>query len=449
VDQQIINLSRFSVFFPERRDFFLENVGVFQFGSEEINQLFFTRRIGLTESGAPLPIDYGAKITGKIGRYNVGFLQVQTRELNAECRAITSPSAVCDPDSFIPRGQYTVARVKRDLFKRSSIGAMFVNRQGGRQGGRNGEGATEYNRGAGVDIDLNVTDYWRVSGFLMGTATPGVHSSFLSGRATSHYEDRLFRSILVYESIGKNFNPEMGFIERGGVKQYYGEVAYKPRPKFLPFVQQMEFEATLEYYEDRDTRPGKLASRQTELTWATEFRDSSELFFQPVEDLTDVLTEPFEIRPGIVIPEGAYRFNRPRVSFSSNQSRKLIFKASEEWGDFYSGTRSETEAGLTLRPNPHLQIDLTDSYNRVRLPQGDFSTNLFGGRVSYNFSRRLLTSAFIQLSSAAQLSSLNFRLRYSFRPYSDLFVIYNQTTGRGLERPSNQLQFKLTYYLQR
>lgn len=443
VDQQVINLSRFSVFFPERRDFFLENVGVFQFGREEINQLFFTRRIGLTENGAPLPIDYGAKITGKIGPYNVGFLQVQTRELNSECRVVTLLSTGCNPDSFLPRQQYTVARIKRDLFRRSSIGAMFVNREGGR------EGRTEYNRGAGVDLDLNVTDYWRVSGFLMGTATPGVHSSSLSGRATSYYEDNLFRSILVYEIIGKNFNPEMGFIERGGVKQYFGQAAYKPRPKFLPFVQQMEFETQLEYYEDRNTRPGKLASRQTEVSWTTEFRNSSTLFFRPVEDVTDVLTEPFEIRPGIVIPKGAYHFNRPRISFSTNQSRKLVFTSSEKWGEFYSGTRSETQAGLTLRPNSHLLLDLTDTYNRVRLPQGGFSTNLFGGRISYNFSRRLLTAVFVQLNSAAQLSSLNFRLRYIFRPYSDLFVIYNQTTGRGLERQSNQLQLKLTYYLQR
>ena len=444
VDQQVINLSRFSVFFPERRDFFLENAGVFQFGREEINQLFFTRRIGLTENGEPLPIDYGAKITGKIGQYNVGFLQVQTRELNSECSAGIPPSAGCNPDSFIPRRQYTVARVKRDLFKRSSIGAMFVDRQGGREGGA----ITEYNRGAGVDLDLNVTDYWRVSGFLMGTATPGVHSSFLSGRATSYYEDNLFRSILVYESIGKNFNPEMGFIERGGIKQYFGQAAYKPRPKFLPFVQQMEFETQLEYYEDNNTRPGKLSTRQTELSWETQFRNSSVLFFRPVEDVTDVLTEPFEIRPGVVIPKGAYRFNRPRVSFASNQSRRVVFTASEKWGDFYSGARSETQAGLTLRPNRSLLVELVDTYNRVRLPQGNFSTNLFGGRISYNFSRRLLTSAFVQLNSAAQLSSLNFRLRYIFRPYSDLFVIYNQTTGRGLERPSHQLQFKLTYYLQ-
>ena len=441
VDQQVINLSRFSIFFPERRTFFLENAGIFQFGREGINQLFFTRRIGLTEDGAPLPIDYGAKITGKIGHYNVGFLQVQTRELNAQCREPKQNSTICTPDSFLPRQQFTIARVKRDLFKRSSIGAMIVNREGG--------ATTQYNRGAGVDLDLNVTNYWRVSGFLMGTATPGARSSFLSGRATSFYEDNLFRSIFVYESIGKNFNPEMGFIERGGIKQYFGQAAFKPRPKFLPFVQQMEFETQFEYYEDRNTRPGKLATRQTELSWTTEFRNSSVLFFRPVEDVTDVLTEAFEIRPGIKIPKGAYHFNRPRISFTSNRSRKVIFKANEKWGDFYSGTRSETQAGITLLPNPHLLVDLIDTYNRVRLPQGDFSTNLFGGRLSYNFSRRLLTSAFVQLNSAAQLSSVNFRLRYIFRPYSDLFVIYNQTTGRGLERPSHQLQFKLTYYLQR
>src|SRR5262249_9128831 len=149
-----------------------------------------------------------------------------------------------------------------------------------------------------------------------------------------------------------------------------------------------------EYYEDNNTRPGKLSTRQTEFTWTTEFKNSSELFFRPVEDVTDVLTEPFEIRPGVIIPKRAYRFNRPHVTYTSNQSRRVVLTAGEKWGDFYSGTRSETQAGLRLRPNPHLLIDLTDTYNRVRLPQGNFSTNLFGGRISYNFSRRLLSSAF-------------------------------------------------------
>ena len=425
VDNQVVNLSRFSVFFPEKRDFFLENSGIFLFGRAEANQLFFTRRIGLTEFGAPVPIDYGAKITGKVGRYNLGFLQVQTRSLGDS-----------DTPFHVPHAQFTVARVKRDLVERSTIGAIFVNRQGAvsAQG-------TSYNRGAGIDAEFNLSDHYQIRTFLMGTATPGVRSSFHSGRIDSRFENDLFRFITVYEDIGKNFNPEVGFVERSGIRQYFGQVAYKPRPTFIPYVRQMEFESQLEYYEDR---AGHLSTRQTELSWLTEFKNSATFFYRPIEDVTDVLSEPFEIRRGIVIPPGSYRFNRSRIEATSDRSKRIFLTGRYKWGDFYSGKRDEIGGGTTFRPNAHLLFDFSNSFNNVRLPQGDFTTNLFVGRVNYNFSRKLLTSALMQINSAARISAVNIRLRYIYRPNSDFFVIYNQTSGSGLERPSYSLQFKLT-----
>jgi hypothetical protein len=403
----------------------LENSGIFLFGRAEANQLFFTRRIGLTEGGAPVPIDYGAKITGKVGRYNVGFLQVQTRKLGDS-----------NTPFHIPRAQFTVARVKRDIFERSSIGAMFANREGAISAG-----GTRYNRAAGVDAEFNLSDHYQIRAFLMGTATPGVRSSFLSGRIDSRFENDLFRFITVYEDIGSNFNPEVGFVERKGIHQYFAQGAYKPRPKFIPDVRQMEFETQIEYYTDRR---GKLATRQTELSWETVLNNSSTLFFRPIEDVNDVLTEPFEIRRGIVIPAGTYHFNRPRVSFTSDSSKRIVFTGRYIWGDFYNGKREEISGGITFRPNPHLLFDFSDSFNKVKLVQGNFTTNLLVGRVNYNFSRKLLTSALMQVNSAARVSAVNIRLRYIYRPNSDFFVIYNQTTGSGLERPSYSLQIKLT-----
>ena len=425
IDNQVINLTRFSVFFPEKRDFFLENSGIFLFGREEENQAFFTRRIGLTDDGAPVPIDYGAKVTGRIGSYNVGFLQVQTRKLGEASTGLG-----------IPRDQFTVVRVKRDVLKRSYIGGIFVNRQGATSTGGNA-----YNRVAGVDSEFNLTDHYKVTAFWMGSVTPGVHSSYGSSRLQSIFENDLYRFIAVYEDVGSNFNPEVGFIERNGIHQYFGQFAYKPRPRFIPHVQQMEFETQIEYYTDRHN---KLATRQTELSWDTIFKNSAELFFRPIEAVNDVLTEPFEIRPGIKIPVGTYQFNRPRISFTSDLSKKLIFTGREKWGKFYTGTRYETSGGATWRPNPHLLIDLQESYNKVHLREGDFSTSLFTGRFNYNFSRKLLTSALVQLNSAARLSLINVRLRYIYRPNSDFFIIYNQSTGAGLERPSYSLQMKIT-----
>ena len=425
VDTQVVNLTRFSVFFPEKRDFFLENAGIFLFGRPEANQLFFTRRIGLTDDGAPVSIDYGAKLTGKVGHYNVGFLQVQTRKLGES-----------DSPFHVPRQQFTVARLKRDILKRSFIGAMFVNRQGATSAG-----GTAYNRGAGVDAEFNLTDHYQIKAFWMGTATPGVRSSFHSGRIDSRFENNLWRFIAVYEDIGANFNPEVGFIERNGIHQYFTQLAWKPRPRFIPHVRQMEFESQIEYYTDRHD---KIATRQTELSWDTIFKNSSEFFFRPIEAVNDVLTAPFEIRPGIVIPAGAYQFNRPRVSYTSDLSKKLVVNGRYKWGKFYSGNRDEISGGFSFRPNEHLLFDFNDSFNSVRLKQGDFTTNLFAGRVNYNFSRKLLTSALMQVNSAARIATINIRLRYIYRPNSDLFIIYNQTTGAGLERPSYSFQIKLT-----
>jgi len=425
VDSQIVNLTRFSVFFPEKRDFFLENSGIFLFGRERENQAFFTRRIGLTNRGLPVSIDYGAKVTGKIGRYNVGFLQVQTRKLGQTATGLG-----------IPRQQFSVLRVKRDILERSYVGAIFVNRQGATQ-----VGGSSYNRVGGVDAEFNLTDHYKVKAFWMGSATPGVRSSAGSSRIESIFENDLYRFITVYEDVGAKFNPEVGFIERNGIHQYFGQLAYKPRPKFIPHVQQMEFETQIEYYSDRN---GKLATRQTELSWDTVFKNSADVFFRPIEYVNDVLIEPFEIRRGIVIPPGAYQFNRPRVSFTSDVSKRIIFNVREKWGDFYTGKRYETSGGITWRPNSHLLLDLSESYNKVRLREGNFSTSLFAGRLNYNFSRKLLTSALVQLNSAARLSVINVRLRYIYRPNSDFFVIYNQSTGAGLERPSYSFQIKLT-----
>jgi uncharacterized protein DUF5916/cellulose/xylan binding protein with CBM9 domain len=392
VDDQIVNLSRFSVFFPEKRDFFLENSGIFLFGRQGENQAFFTRRIGLTDRGQPVPIDYGVKVTGKIGSYNVGFLQVQTRKFGETSTGLG-----------IPRQQFSVLRVKRDILKRSYIGAIFVNRQGA-----TAVGESNYNRVHGADAEFNLTDHYKVKAFWMGSATPGVRSGAGSSRLESIFENDLYRFITVYEDVGAKFNPEVGFIERNSIHQYFGQFAYKPRPKFIPHVQQMEFETQIEYYTDR---AGKLATRQAELSWDTVFKNSSELFFRPIEAVNDVLTEPFQIRPGIVIPVGTYEFNRPQISFTSDLSKRIVFHGREKWGDFYSGKRYETSGGITWRPNSHLLVDLAESYNKVRLREGNFSTSLFSGRLNYNFSRRLLTSALIQLNSAARLSVINVRLR--------------------------------------
>src|SRR5262249_36025558 len=151
--------------------------------------------------------------TGKIGRYNLGFLHVETRKLGDQNTIFG-----------VPRQHFTVARVKRDIFGRSSIGVMFVDREGSQLTNTTGlAGSTRYHRAAGFDTEINFTNHLRTHAFIMGTANPGIRSSFLSGRIGTRFENDKYRFIAVYEDIGSNFNPEVGFVERNGIRQYFGQ----------------------------------------------------------------------------------------------------------------------------------------------------------------------------------------------------------------------------------
>lgn len=425
VDQQVVNLTRFNVFFPEKRDFFLENAGYFLFGEEEFNQMFFTRRVGLTTGGQPIPLSYGAKVTGRVGAYTVGAMHVQSR-----------PVGDSGSDAFVPRENFSVVRIKKDILDRSWIGTMFVQRQGGNP--------NAYNRTGGVDAQFSLSNYWTVNGNFMGSDTPGVRSNFLSGHLDSTYETDLYRLIGAYDNIGRNFNPEVGFVERVGVRHLFGQATLTVRPRLLPWVRRFEFQTEYSYYSDPD---GHLQTRQQELTWGTVFQDGGHLVFRPMENVTDAPTQPFEIHPGVVIPPGLYHFNRTRVSYSSDPSKPVYFEFRYKWGPYYSGSLTEVSGGVKWRPDSHLLVDLSHSHNDVRLPQGNFTTNLFIGRVVYNFTRQLLSAILMQVNSAAQITDVNTRLRWLYAPNSNVFLIFNQSTGQGLDRASRSLQLKMTYDL--
>lgn len=294
---------------------------------------------------------------------------------------------------------------------------------------RGGEGRP-YNRGVGLDAQINFNDYWTSYAFFARTFSPGLRGDTTTFRVQSGYDTNQMRLFGIYEEIGRNYNPEMGFVLRRDVRQYFGDAAYKWRPSAVAgTIREIRFEGFGEYYQDRTT--GDLQTRTVATAISVDFANSASATIRPWRTETDVLTRPFRIRPGIVIPPGSYTFNRHGASFGTNRSRRIVFDAGGSWGSFYSGQRQEASAGLTWRPDSHLSLEASHGFNAVQLPQGDFSTSLFNGRVTYNFSRKWLSTCLVQVNSAARLTSINARVRYIYRPNSDIFFHLQPDDRRG------------------
>jgi hypothetical protein len=416
-DTQRVNLSRFPLFFPEKRDFFLERIGFTRFGQPEMAELFYSRRIGLSADGEPVPITGGARLTGNVGRTEVGVIAIRQED-----------------SAGLPDTDFFVARVRHPLGARSSIGAIFTDREGGPAG-------KEWNRAAGVDLDLKPWETLGLTFFWATTRDPQGRKETDAWRFSGLFDDGTWQLYTSLKRYDEDFEPGVGFVERTGITNLYGRGMRRFFPK-SGFVREWDLEAEYDYFEDPSSKP---VMRRVEAKVAAEAHDASFYEVEIVADTWDRLDEPFEIRPGILVPAGAFWNRRHAVEGGSSKAAALSASGGLEWGTFYGG-RLETWTGqLSYRPNPHLLVDLTEEYNDVRLPAGSFSTSLLGVRGTWNFSRALLLSALAQFNTASDLASVNARLRWIWRPGSDVYIVFNRATGEGLERRTWQLMLKATW----
>ncbi len=416
-DTQRVNLTRFPVFFPEKRDFFLERIGFTRFGQQEFGEVFYSRRIGLSPDGEPIPIVGGARLTGNVGRTEVGVI------------------AIRQDDAFgQPETDFYVARVRHPLGARSSFGAIFTDREGGPAG-------KEWNRSAGVDLDWKPTETLAFTAFWATSRDPQQLSETDGWRVSGSFDDGTWQLYSSLKRYDEDFDPGIGFVPRTGITNAFGRAARR----FYPsggFVREWEVAAAVDYFEDPSGAP---VGREIEASVSAEGRDASFLQAEPVSDSWDRLDEPFEIRPGIVVPAGEFWNRRHSVELGSSPAAVLSASGGVEWGTFYAGQRETWTLEVAYRPNPHLLVGLTEDYNDVRLPGGSFSTSLLGLRATWNFSRSLLASAYAQVNTASDVSSLNARLRWMWRPGSDVYLVYNRATGEGLERRTWQVLLKATW----
>ena len=431
-DEQQVNLTRFSLFFPEKRDFFLENQGTFAFGGiaaggtvpsdSDLPIMFYSRRIGLTD-GHQVPIVAGARLTGRVGRYSVGVIDMQT-----------------ETDQQIRSTNFSVVRLKRDLFRRSSVGLLLTGRSV-TQGGVGANGVYGIDGTFGFYENLNVNTYWARS------RTDGRTGKDTSFRTQLDYAGDRYGVQLEHLVVGDDFNPEVGFVRRHDMRRSTGLLRFSPRPTRFRSVRRFFYQGSLDYIENGS---GRLETLEVNGEAAIEFQNSDRLSVTVVNS-HEFLPRPFSIAPAVTLPVGEYDFNNVRVQMNLGQRRKLSGNFAVERGSFYSGNRTVFSVGRgRLNAGSRLSLEPTYSLNVVDLEEGSFTNQLIGSRVTYTMTPLMFASALTQYNSSNNSVSVNARLRWEYRPGSEFFIVYNESrdtlarrfpdlTGRALIVKINRL----------
>jgi hypothetical protein len=438
VDEQQVNLTRFNLFFPEKRDFFLEGRGIFDFarggtgvtsGSNTSDQpyLFYTRRIGLN-NGRVIPINAGGRLTGKLGPWAIGAMDIQTREVGGAANPATN---------------YSVLRLKRDVLSRSAIGLMATNRSVGASG-------TGTNTALGVDGLFSLSQAVMVSTYWAQTATTGKSGDNQSMQGLIDYNADKYGAHAEYVSVGANFDPQVGFTRRTDFGRWFGSARYSPRPKNLPFVRKFSYSANAEYIENG---AGLVDARGYTGSFNTEFESSDQFNVTFTHDF-DFIRQPFTPSGSPApIGVGGYGYNSVSAAYSFGAQRLVSGTLTVQGGQYYDGTiRSISfaagQSGFSstrITVSSHLALEPTLVYTEVRRPAGNFITRLARTRVDYGFTPLMFASGLFQYSSADKAFSTNLRFRWEYAPGSELFLVYTDerdttpdalvtaTTVRGLK----------------
>lgn len=436
-DERQVNLTRFELSFPEKREFFLESRDLFQFAigtaaaglgrGRNTPTMFFSRRIGL-QSGELVPIRFGGRLSGKVGAFDVGAASIQT-----------GADEVLDLEST----NFTVLRLRRDVFARGSVGMLFANRS-------RSVVAEGSNQTYGVDGNVSVNDVF-FSGYYAATRTRGITDDDDSYRASFSYNGDLWRASIDHLHVGDNFSPEVGFLRRWDFRQTAASVRFSPRPE-SDLIRRLSFGGGIDYLENGTA--GFVESRERQGDFQLEF-ESSDVLNVSVIDRYEFLSDPFRISGGggIKVPPGRYSFRDVTVGISLGQQRWYSGNLSVQRGGFFTGDRTTAAVrGGLINVSTRLSLEPTLSFNWVDLPEGSFRNDLAVTRVNYAFSPRMFFGGLVQYSSSSNSFSTNLRLRWEYRPGSELFIVYTESRDtdvldRFSELENQGLTVKLNYLL--
>ena len=433
-DEQQVNLTRFSLLFPEKREFFLEGSQFFSFGAQggtinnaELPQIFFSRRIGL-EAGGPVPIIAGGRLIGRSGPYRIGALQMRTGETPTVNAAATD---------------FSVGRLQRDFLRRSRMGVIATRRA------PSVNGAAE-NFAYGADSMIQPTENTQITHYIAGTDTPGLTGSAISYRSRWNWNPDRWGVDVEHLYAGEDFNPEVGFHRRSeGFRRSHGKFEFTPRPQNLAGVRKLGYSVDVDYFED--AHGGRVQSRDQQVQFRMDF-DSGDVAIVDATRTYESIVVPFVVAKDVRIPPGSYDYTLYRASYTFGSQRKISGTATVRQGSFYDGDLHELSWRGRLEFSPQLYAEPTITWNRVEQPFGDGNNNLVSNRVTYTVTPRMFLSALVQYQSRTDSLTTNARFRWEYRPGSELFVVYsdgrNTLTGGVPDIQTRSVVVKVTRLFQ-
>ncbi|MDA1029399.1 MAG: DUF5916 domain-containing protein [Bacteroidetes bacterium] len=401
VDEQQINLDRFSLFFPEKRPFFLENAGLFAVGEIGEAEMFFSRRIGIDQRGGTVPIVAGARLTGSLGNYKIGLLEMQTERVGPDVTA----------------NNFGVVRLMREFANRTSAGFVFTNRVGTGKNVRD----DDYNRVVALDGRLGIGNYGTVTGFFATSDTPGRNGNANAGQISATYAEEKFTLSAAYSEVGEDFNPEVGFLRRSDYRKVFASIFVPIRVKEALSLQELRPHINYRNYWRRD---GFLETGFIHVDNHWEFKSGYEIH-TGYNFTHEGVRSPFEMARGVIVPAGSY----PEQEFAwvamMPKKNKIRLELRINHGGFFGGKRFAIVPSLNARASDKLLAEVTLGHTRVDLPSGDFITNLIRTRVAYSFTPRLYVQGLGQYNDQTREWSMNLRVGWLQEANTGLFVVYN------------------------
>lgn len=419
-DDQQVNLTRFNLFFPEKREFFLEGQGIFAFGGVESAPrgtpgntaantpvLFFSRRIGL-ENNRPVPLEVGGRLSGKAGRYSVGLLNIQTDDSRAAGAESTN---------------FSVVRLKREILRRSYIGVIGTARSPSTLD--DSTAAT-----VGIDTGMSFHQNLNIVGFYAKTSSPQARGRDFSYRARFDYNADLLGVQVEQLAVGSGFNPEVGFLRRRGFIESYAALRLSRRPAQPSRIRKLSLESALDYITNDDQQ---LEDRQLRISSRTELQNGDTVLVD-LERAFEYLADPFPIRPDIKVPVGTYRQSTARATYTLGNQRRLAGDIVAARSHFYDGDRTDLSYRGRLRVSPQLAIEPSVGVNWVDMPYGNFTAVLVSARPMFAFTPSMVLSALVQYNSTSATASANLRFRWEYAPGSDVYVVYTDSRDTTIDR---------------